>query len=78
MYKQIHNLANSRRVFARNLLSLGIGATLLRYTGAKPVSAAAAATEVDPPLTTAQGYRLTPHIERYYRSARSGVASTRG
>ena len=56
----------SRRDFLRGTLAAGAGATLLVTL---PGVASAAPETATPPTDDKQGYRLTPHIAAYYKTA---------
>jgi hypothetical protein len=70
MCKQAHRPDNGRRKFARALLGLGVAAAAIGYAGTAASKTAPQDTGAPTPARPAQGYRLTPHIARYYRSAR--------
>ena len=57
---------NSRRSFLRGLAVMGGVTAVAASTGAKPVSTGAEAQQPG----KARGYRVTPHVSKYYDKAR--------
>ncbi|MDE2080135.1 MAG: formate dehydrogenase [Burkholderiales bacterium] len=61
-----------RRLFAAGAGTAGAlaAAAVLRPRGAAPAPAAALAAAATGPEAAAEGYRLSDHIQRYYRTTR--------
>ncbi|MEZ5449040.1 MAG: twin-arginine translocation signal domain-containing protein [Thiolinea sp.] len=66
MKNEQHRPPVSRRDFLRGTVAAGAGAALLATT---PEGVEAAVESAAPAKDQAQGYRLTPHVAAYYKTA---------
>ena len=66
MSRETGKQENSRRSFLRGLAVMGGVTAVAASTGAEVVEAAPQAT----PTAKPEGYRVTPHVAKYYDKAR--------
>jgi nitrous oxide reductase len=64
-------VATGRRAFLKRAAVAGGAATVAVAGGAAVADVASESTEKAVPDQGSKGYRVTPHIEAYYRSTRS-------
>jgi hypothetical protein len=64
-------VAKGRRAFLKRAAVAGGAATVAAAGGAAVADIAPETPDKGAPDTGAEGYRMTPHVEAYYRSARS-------
>lgn len=66
MSRETRKQDNSRRSFLRGLAVMGGVTAVAASTGAEDVGTAPGAA----PAAKARGYRVTPHVAKYYQKAR--------
>jgi len=71
MEKRRESAGESRRGFLKKLALLGASMTVLATARDVVTEGQGRADEKVPADVEAKGYRLTPHIRRYYETARS-------
>jgi nitrous oxide reductase len=64
-------VASGRRAFLKRAAVAGGAATVAVAGGAAVADIASESPDKATPEGSSKGYRMTPHIEAYYRSARS-------